>query len=164
MSSEWRTFTDIKGRKLEGRILELGSDFVLVEMKKGGRQIPISFEQFDEKELETITNYRDTPAEKSGSTADTPGADAADGGDDAVPADDPERSKLYPRTRDEIRTTIREIMKRPAEKEIGKELQEATNTLNVYRFLCGVPYNVRADAKFSESATDAAQACKKNGL
>jgi hypothetical protein len=152
----WRTFTDIKGRKIEGRVLDLGSDFVLVEIKRNGHQVTIPFDQFEEEELDTITSYQDVPS-KPGESATTPSAD------EAPPEGDPKRGKLYPLTRDEIRSGIREIMKRPAGEGIGKDLQTATNTLNVYRFLCGVPSDVKADAGFSKSATDAAMACQKNG-
>lgn len=63
----------------------------------------------------------------------------------------------------EIRDTIREIMKRPAPKGISRKVQDAVNELNVFRYLSGVNYDVKAKESLNEAAFDAAQICRKKG-
>jgi len=63
----------------------------------------------------------------------------------------------------EIQSTILEIKARVAPKGISKEVQDAINLLNVYRFLSSVPYNVKADKSMIRAAEDAASICKVKG-
>jgi len=53
------------------------------------------------------------------------------------------------------------IIERKPPLGIDPDVQKAVNTLNIYRFLSGVPSNVVADKDLSTKATDAALICKK---
>jgi hypothetical protein len=150
----WRTFTDARGRKMEAKIIRVESEFVLVEVKSNGKQLPINLEDLSEEDVDFLSRYEaDLPATST----------SANTGDDELPEGEPEAGRLYPRTKDEIRAGIREIGKQERPDGVSKEVHEATIQLNIYRFLCGVPHEVVADPEFSEKAEDAALACKKHG-
>lgn len=157
-ADKWRTFTDIKGRKMEAKILRVENDFVVVELKASGKQLPVEFDKLSEEDVEFLKNYDDS--EDSADPGDT--SDAADD-DEAPPGGEPENKRLYPKSREEIRAGIREIEKRPKPEGVSREVHEATNKLNIYRFLCGVPHDVEPDMEFSKNAEDAALACKQHG-
>jgi len=152
-ADEWRTFTDVDGRKMVAKILRVETDFVVVELKANGHQVPIDFEKLSASDVAFLRAY-EAPADK---------ARSGDPEEDTIPGGDPESGGLYPRTRKEIQEGIREIEKRPRPKDLSKDVHEATQKLNIYRFLCGVPANVKGDPEFSKNAEDAALACKKNG-
>jgi hypothetical protein len=61
----------------------------------------------------------------------------------------------------EHQAKIKEILKRESGRGISKESQDATNLLNVYRYLCGVSYDVPVSEKLNANAEKAAQACSK---
>ena len=63
----------------------------------------------------------------------------------------------------QIKDTIKEIEGRAPENGISKKVQEAVNLLNVYRFLSGVPYDVKADKKLVSASEEAATICAKKG-
>lgn len=156
-SNVWHTFTDVMGRKLEAKVMRVEGDFALVELKSSGKQLPLEFDKLSDEDVEFLNHY-EAPVE----TADkTPSAGTAT--EDGLPDGEPESGRLYPRTKEEIRSGIREINSRKKPEEISREVFEATKQLNIYRFLCGVPSDVEPDAEFSKSADDAALACKKNG-
>lgn len=159
----WRTFTSSDGRKMEAKILRVEYDFVMLELKKDGRQIPVEFDKLSDADVAFLRAYKEAkatpaPSDSGDENAGDPGAD-----DDVAADGEPKTGRLYPRTRQEIQAGIREIEKRPAPKGLSKEVQAAVNKLNVYRFLCGVPSDVAGDPEFSKNAEDAAKACKANG-
>ena len=157
----WRTFTDDKGRKMIAKILHVEASFVVVELKADGRQIPLDFEKLSEADVAFLQKYKS--AANTAKPTD-PATDSRDGAaDETAPDGEPQTGRLYPRTRKEIQDGIREIEKRPKPKTLSKEVHEATNKLNIYRFLCGVPAIVEGDPEFSKNAEDAALACKQNG-
>ncbi len=155
-ADNWHTFTDVRGRKLEAKILRVEKDHVVVELKSNGRQIPLDFENLSEEDNEFLGSY-------DGDIKMPPSSAGGGDPDNAVPEGDPGKSRLYPRTREEIRAGIREIERRPKPADVTREVHEATRKLNIYRFLCGVPHNVEPDMAFSKNAEDAALACKKHG-
>ena len=63
----------------------------------------------------------------------------------------------------EIRAKIKEINARKAPDGISKDVQDAVNLLNVYRFLSRVPYDVKADKGMVAAAEDAAAICSEKG-
>lgn len=152
-ADSWHTFTDVHGRKLEAKVLQVEGDFAIVELKSNGRQLPIEFEKLSEEDVEYLENWEEpddkAPAGKAG----------VEGGD----VGEPEIGRLYPRGKEQIRSGIREIKRRPKPDGISREVFDATTQLNIYRFLCGVPFDVEADAEFSAKAGEAAIACKKHG-
>ncbi len=63
----------------------------------------------------------------------------------------------------EIATVIKEINARPAPSGVSKEVQDAVNLLNIYRYLSKVPYEVEADRTMNTAANDAAKICNVKG-
>gem|GEM_PF-5876079 len=63
----------------------------------------------------------------------------------------------------EIRAKIREINTRKAPEGVSKDVQDAVNLLNVYRFLSRVPYDVKADKGMIAASYDAAGICSEKG-
>ena len=151
-AEEWRTFTSSDGRKMEARIVSVKADSVVVDLKSNLSQIMIDFKKLSKEDVEFLKQH---------------GAGAAQGADTVadgtLPDGEPAVGKRYPRSKEQIRDGICEIEKRPKPDEVSKEVHKATQLLNIYRFLSGVPSEVQANAAFSKSATDAALACKQNG-
>jgi len=150
------TFTDVKGRKLTGTILKVEGGIVTLELKPSANPISISIDTLCAEDKSYLNIAWGTP------TTVKP-ADPAPSPEPTASEDDPKNSRLYPKTKEEIRAMIREIEKRRKPADISKEVHEATEQLNVFRYLCGVPFEVKPDAEFSKDAADAALACKKNG-
>jgi len=150
------TFTDVKGRKLTGKILKVEGGIVTLELKPSANPISISIDTLCAEDKSYLNIAWGTP------TTVKP-ADPAPSPEPTASEDDPKNSRLYPKTKEEIRAMIREIEKRRKPADISKEVHEATEQLNVFRYLCGVPFEVKPDAEFSKDAADAALACKKNG-
>jgi len=146
----WRTFTDTRDRKMVAKIISVGDDFVVLELKANGRQHAIKFELLCEKDVEFLKNY-------------DPEAEAEPAKPDAESAEAEANKRLYPRTKEEIRAGIRAIQSTDPAQGVSPKTHDAVVALNIYRFLSGVPHDVLGDAKFSENATDAAIACQKNG-
>lgn len=146
----WRTFTDIRDRKIIAKIINVGHDFVVLELKANGQQHAIKFDSLSEEDVEFLQNY-------------DPDADAEPAKPDAEQAEVEANKRLYPRTKEEIRAGIRAIKATDAPEGISPKIHDAVKALNTFRFLSGVPYDVQGDATFSAHATDAALACKKNG-
>ena len=69
------------------------------------------------------------------------------------------KGRLYPRTKDETRAGLREILQRDKPKALDKEVHEAICRLNAYRFLSGVFSGVGTESLMVEGADDAAKAC-----
>jgi len=156
-NQETYRFTDTQGRLLDAKILKVDSDSVLVQLKESGNRLKLDFNKLSEADVEFLKMLQDSPASQNVIKRETP--------EDPSPArsDVPANSKLYPRTMEQIRAGIHEIERRPRPKDVPKAIHEATQQLNVYRFLCSVPSDVVADAEYSKEAEDAANACKANG-
>lgn len=148
--AEWRTFTDTDGRTFEGRVIAIDEDeeVATVLTKKTNRTSKIHFQILSESDIAYLKNWE---PEKVGSDEE----EAEDAGEIS--------SRLYPRTKEEIRNRIKEIEKRDAPVGISRDVQKTVNRLNIYRYLSGVADEVEADAKMVEQAADAAKACEKNG-
>lgn len=70
---------------------------------------------------------------------------------------------LYPRSKIELKKEMMTILDVAPQNGVSEEQQKAVNQLNIYRYLCGVPPNAEATPKKVAEATDAAEACEKNG-
>lgn len=68
---------------------------------------------------------------------------------------------LYPYTKAEIDSEIESIMARTHDKKFDGDDVLSVNTLNVYRFLCGVPYNVGLNVERTKQAQKVADAMKE---
>lgn len=149
----WRTFTDKGGRKMVATVVKVEDTYAVLKLKANGREVTLGFDKLSDEDVEFLNSYDagEAPATAEKATEDT------------ATEEEPEIGRLYPRSKEEIRKTIREIKARPKPDDISREVHEATQALNIYRYLCGVPYVVEADAEFSAKAEDAAKACEKNG-
>lgn len=154
-AEEWRTFTDKAGRSFVGRVISVDEDAekAVVANKATGRHSEIDFRILSDSDISYLQDWSPQNDE-----AKDPGS-AEEGDEDTGEAS----SRLYPRTKEEIREHLREIEARDAPKGISKEQQETINQLNAYRYLSGVPYDVVADPKMVEQAADAAKACENHG-
>ncbi len=157
-ADDWHTFTDLSGRRMVGKVLRVDAEVVVVELKGNSQQVSIPFDKLSPGDVMYALQHSDgpTPAAKP-----QPAPDAT--APAATPAGATDASHLYPRTRKEIEAGIKEIAKRPKPKDLSSEVHEATKQLNIFRFLCGVPSNVKGDMEFSKNAEDAALACKQAG-
>lgn len=146
-ADEWRIFTDTTGRTLEARVMKVEEAAVLVKLKSTGREARIGFDKLSQKDVEFLRTP--SPAEKVV---------------EAQEEDQPPISRLYPRSKREIRDTIQRIHSRPKPAHISQEVHEATNKLNVFRYLSGLDHEVQPNSTFSENAEKAALACEKHGV
>jgi hypothetical protein len=152
-ADEWHTFTGLNGREVVAKVLRVDDSSALIERKTDGRQLSVEFKQLSEKDVTFLKTRGQSPeSAKPGAPVEitNPPGKTASGG-------------MYPRSKDEIRAGIREIGKRPKPPTVSKEVHKATQLLNTYRFLCGVPSEVKADPECTKGATDAALACKQAG-
>lgn len=69
---------------------------------------------------------------------------------------------LYPRTQEAINKTMASIQGKKGSGNLA-DAQEAVNALNVYRYLCGVPFSVKLNASMCSQAQAAAEACAAKG-
>ena len=149
-AEEWHTFTDKTGRSFEGRVIAIDEDLekTTVASRKTGRLSEIAFRVLSDSDITYLKNWE--PEEPVTAEPETEHLGEAS-------------SRLYPRTKQEIRDRLRKIKSRDAPNGIDRDQQKTVNQLNMYRYLCGVPDDVEADPKMVEQATDAAEACKKHG-
>lgn len=150
-AEQWHTFTDTRGRTFEGRVISIDEEFdkATVLNKKTGGKTEIDFRILSDADVTYLKDWE----------PEDPRTGEKEVAEDLGEAS----SRLYPRTKEEIRDRLQEIEKRDAPPGIDREQQKTINELNAYRFLSGVPDDVAADAKMVEQATDAAQACEKHG-
>ncbi len=160
----WRTFTDTNGRQMVARIVRVEAERVVVELKANGQQVPLELAKLSPVDVLVVMQYKEAaPAAKP--EEPRPAQPKPVQPKPVAPASDAAASpnSLYPRTRKEIETGIHEIAKRAKPDDLGRDVHEATKRLNIYRFLCGVPSNVKGDSECSKHAEDAALTLKKNG-
>jgi len=155
-ASGYRDFTNNKGKKFTARIIHKTSVTVTLERKKDRKLFTLkrgAFSAEDQAYIEYWTEG-DSPVEEPTENTN-------------LPADDQEAkgpmAKFFPRTKKEIKAGLAEIKRRKRPSDVSKEDFEATELLNVYRFLSSVPAKVKSDAKLNTHSTLAAAACKKNG-
>lgn len=150
-AEEWHTFTAKGGRSFMGRVISVNEDTgkAVVLAKATGRHSEIEFRILSESDISYLQDWRS----QGKGQQDSGGVEESDEDSSGV------SSRIYPRTKVEIRERLQEIEARDAPKGISNEQQETINRLNAYRYLSGVPYAVVADPKMVEQATDAAKAC-----
>lgn len=96
-------------------------------------------------------------------------ANANDDGKDEIAEADPDGDESIDEglaakdVKAEIKAKIKEINARNAPDGVTKDVQDAVNLLNVYRFLSRVPYDVEADKAMIAAAYDAAKICSQKG-
>ncbi len=131
---------------MEAAVVKVEESYAILKLRKNGREVEIHFDKLSDEDVEFLESY-----------------DPGEAVNEEPPEDEPETGRLYPRSKEEIRETIREIKSLPMPDDISKAVHETTQSLNIYRYLCGVPYEVEADAEMSAKSEDAAKACEKHG-
>lgn len=173
-----RIWNTARGQKIEGRFVKATEDTVTVK-KKDGKSMEIPRDELLPLDEQYVARAQkggsDTPApppatRPKSAPLPVPGGNSpapAAGADDATPDDipgEPEKGKLYPRTKEEIRSTLRQILAREKPKNLdNKEVWEAICRLNAHRYLAGVPFDVGTQPHMNEGAQDASEACAKAG-
>ena len=102
------------------------------------------------------------PKSSSGEGAVTPSIPLPGDDDDEV-AGEPSKGRLYPRTKDEVRSGLRAILGREKPKTLEREIHEAICRLNAYRFLSGLYDEVGTEKEMNDGAQDASKACAEAG-
>ncbi|WP_193211069.1 hypothetical protein [Luteolibacter marinus] len=147
---EWRVFTSELGQQLEAKVVKVDGDLVTLQRRSDGRKFVLEVDELSDEDQEWLDAWEE------GSPPPTPAKEAE-------PAEGELKKSLYPRSKKEITAGLKEILGRKIPDGIDKTAGKAVNQLNAYRFLCGVPSVVEADATMNEQATEAAKACDKHG-
>jgi hypothetical protein len=154
-ADEWREFTSPLGRKIVAKVLRVENEVVMLE-RRDGRQFALEFKELSEEDVEWLGNWepgKPMPADDK----------QAEPGQAEFPADLELKKNLHPRGKEEIERTLAEILARGIPEGIDAKAGTAVNRLNAYRYLCGVSYDVKADARMNEQATEAGKACDAHG-
>ena len=126
-----------EGVLIQARVIKIEGGKVYLVRKKDGRRFTVPVERFDETTRKSLERGNALPA------------------DEASP---PKNKKFYPRTKNEIRKAFLTIESAAEEQtKFSKEEQEACGMLNIYRYLCFLPYKVKLDRKMCEGAVIAAK-------
>lgn len=140
-----RTLTNLDGKAIQAELIGKDGDKVTFRRKGTYKNYTIIISTLSEEDQKFIKNWN---PEKS----------------KIEPFDDNDlNSKIYPRSKKEIRSEIREILNREPDVDGAKKQADAINLLNVYRYLSGVDPKVKMNAKMNDQAEQAAKACEKKG-
>jgi hypothetical protein len=127
------------GDLIQARVLQVKGGKVALIRKKDGRKFTVPLERFDKSTRAML---------ESGEVFTTDGVG------------NPTNRKLYPRNRDAIAGAIDAIEgAAQAQAQFPQEHRQALASLNAYRYLCGLPYQVILDQGLCEGARKAAAGC-----
>ncbi len=173
-----RIWNTARGQKIEGSFVK-ATDATVTIKKKDGKVMEIPREELLPLDEQYVVRVQKGGSDTTGPPPASrpkpvpipvPGGNtptAAAGGDGVTQDDivgEPKKGKLYPRTKEEIRSTLRQILVLDKPKSLGnKEVWEAICRLNAHRYLAGVPFHVGTEAPMNEGAQDASEACAKAG-
>ena len=166
---EVRLWQTVRGQRIEASLVKAEGDTVVLQRKNSKQTLTFTRDDL----MPTDTVYLDelakkqqqseSPARGSGtSTAIKPFEPLPVDGSDEV-AGEAVKGRLYPRTKDEIRTGLGEILQRDKPKTLDREVHEAMCRLNAYRFLSGVFNDVGTEPEMVEGAAEASKACAEAG-
>ncbi len=162
----WYTFHNLIGNSFTGTPIALREDILTVKTRQG-KQFAISLEELTEEDQKWVNDWSEgllsgTPAKPKETQPVAPKKEINQENlvvDDSAALSD----KVIPRSRKEIKKTIRKIMTRPKDGWMSKDQAGAINRLNAFRYLCGVHANVITTEQRATEAERAAMACKKHG-
>lgn len=171
---EVRVWQTVRGQKIEGSLLRQEGANVILQRRNSKETVAVPKEELmpvDALYLEQLEK-KATPAPAPASAPDkkssTPGAvpipvpGGSNDTDEEIPGE-VTKGRLYPRTKDEVRSGLREILQRDKPKIISREIHEAICRLNAYRFLSGLYCEVGTEKEMLDGAQDASEACAKAG-
>ncbi len=173
-----RVWQTVRGKRIEGSFARNDGDKIVIQKKNSKETVSIPREELmppDTIYLEQLEKKgKSAPATPTPAKPGIPAPKPAPGAAPAVPlpgdmADDeevpgePAKGRLYPRTKEEIRSALREIEQRDKPKDLNKEVHDAICRLNAYRYLSGVMSNVGTEPRMVEGSYDASKACAAAG-
>ena len=154
------SLTNKEGRTIDVRILQVEDSAVIVQLPADKRVIPIELSRLADEDAAYLRKVR---AASDPRWRDR-GTDIPPAPDPATWVEPPLGGPYYRRTRNETEAGIQRILARPAPPGVAAPIQAAENGLNVYRFLCGIPHETRADKLLNSRAREAALACERAGF
>jgi hypothetical protein len=172
-ASEVRIWQTVRGQKIEGSLARVEGESVVIQKKNSKQTVTVPREELmpvDTMYLDSLEKKSAPPAPApkpktpSGSTPgpEIPLPDGVDEDDIEIPGD-PTKGRLYPRTKDEIRSGVRTILQRDKPKDLSREVHDAICRLNAYRFLSGLYAGVGTEPHMLDGAQDASKACAEAG-
>ena len=167
---EVRVWSTVRGQKIEGSFLRMEGESVILQRKNSKQTVTVPREELmpvDALYLESLEKKKSAaPAPQPKPAPGAPPAVTPEGEtdeDDAEIPGDPTKGRLYPRSKEEVRSGLRAVLQRDKPKELEREVHEAICRLNAYRFLSGLPSAVGTEPHMLEGAQDAAKACAAAG-
>lgn len=168
---EIRVWKTVRGQMIEGSLVKVEGENVILQRKNSRETVTVTREELmptdtvylDQLEKQQKTAGNPAPAPKvSPAPGIKPFSPVPAAGDDDVPGE-PAKGRLYPRSKEEIRAALRDILRRDKPKELNKEVHEAVCRLNAYRFLSGIHHEVGTEPQMVDGAFDASKACAEAG-
>lgn len=164
-AADWTRVRNKEGRTIQVKLVDVEGQSVKAIHKRSGRKIALDFASLAESSQKIIINWAKeniaSEIEKELTTGNSVERDlkaSRSGSDDQL------FKKYYPRSKSEIKAGLKEIKKRRAEAFASKGQHQSVTELNIFRFLCGVSYDVELDPELNDQAKAAAEACEKAGL
>jgi hypothetical protein len=154
-ADEWREFSSALGRTLVAKVLRVENEVVTLE-RRDGKQFALEFKDLSAADVVWLEKWE---AGKPMAAEDKDGAPGAVN----FPVDQELKKNLFPRSQEEIAQALKQILGRAIPDGIEEKAGKAVNRLNAYRYLCGVSFDVEADARMNKQATEAAKACDGHG-
>ena len=152
-AEDWIKLYDTDQNEIEARIIAVKGESVTIEVRKDKKVFHLPLKRLAEDSQKLVLNWSGQ-AESGGGKK--PGRKKLE-----IPIDLPKR--LYPRSLVELEDELDEILKLPGKSGYAENQIKALNILNAYRFLSGVPADLKLDKDKVSGATDAANACQKHG-
>lgn len=162
-AQDMRTWTDREGHSIEAALVGRQGEQVILE--RDGRQRRFRMDQLSpedrryvEKREREIRSARRTERLKEFRFTMDP--------EDKARLDERMARKLdglYPKSRDEIQDTLKRIQKAAAGGDFPATHREALSSLNAYRYLCDLPWDVGLDATYARKAQAGAEICRALG-
>lgn len=152
-TGEYRTLINRDGKKLITELLSKQDGKITFRLKNGTKKYTVDISTLSDADQEFLEDW------KAGSVEEIGGND-----DEGAEANDWESNgpkSLYPRQKAEIKDQVKALLK--ASGRGASSEQKATDLLNVYRYLCGVPYDVKNDNQLNGFCAAAANICLQKG-
>ena len=157
-AADYRTLISQGGRELKTELLSKSDEKITFRLRNSGKKYTVDISSLSAADQEFLADWLPEGAEVK---------DAGEAGDDEESDEEDLTSQgpksLYPRTKAEIKDQIKALLKGEGRKNRASQEQKATNILNVYRYLCGVPYNVKNDRGLNSHCEAAAKICLQKG-
>jgi hypothetical protein len=151
----------VGGKHFRASFMSEAGGKVTLRRKDDGKTVTVTRDELMPADTIYLDDLAKTAKPSGGGTG--PAAATGGGSDEALPAGEPGKNRLYPRTREEIRAGLREIQSRKKPDKVEGEVWAAVCRLNEHRFLAGVSSDVGTMPPMNEGAADASKACAAAG-